>query len=328
MSNSAFDITRINPFATVLTVTLLAFMFGVSGYDSSVALNTYSPFQIWIDHLVTQNRLLGTIFNGGLVVISAILLGRLGVQHSIYPRRCYLAAIFFVVLSMSMGSSPFMFRAYLSAFILILAVRQIFQSRNVKSVVGYRWFACGFWLALSTIIYSESIVAILLVIVAMMMFRMNAPREYIAALFGLVMVFVIVFCIYVLVGVDFFVLWNSYIDFISIPILPTFTVLEWVFIGLTVLFFLLGIITMIKTSLSGRSDLVPGVLFFVVAFAVCGAFGVFTPLSSVSSMPITAIALSVILPSYFAGTKRNLGIKNFLFFVYILSAISMQYLIL
>lgn len=323
MQNKRFDISKISSFATIIASVLLIFLFSVNGLRGVGTLVAYTPVQQFLDNFAIQNNMVAVFINGFTILIGAIMIGRLGVQQAVYFNRTYLPAVFFVILSMSMGCGGYLLRVYLSGLTYILALNHIFRCRNAKRVVGYRWFVCGFWLAISTSLYSGTVVGVMAIPVAMMIFRMNSPREYITAMMGVLMVVVIIWSGYIIGGLDLLSLLEGYRDFIVLPMIPVFTVEQWAFVGIVVVMTILGIIAMVIIMTRGRSDLVKGLLFFVVMLLICGGIAVFIPLASKEGMPIMAIPLAMIMANYFAIPTRRISLKNALFFVYLATAVSL-----
>lgn len=323
MQNKRFEISKISSFATIIASVLLIFLFSVNGLREGDTLVAYTPLQQFLDNFAIQNNMVSVVINGFAVLIGAIMIGRLGVQQTVYFNRTYLPAVLFVILSMAMGGGGYMLRVYLSALTYILALNHIFRCRNAKRVVGYRWFVCGFWLAISASLYSGAVIGIMAIPIGMMIFRMNSPREYITATMGVVMVGVMIWSGYIIAGVDILAILEGYRDFIALPVIPVFTVEQWAFVGIVVAMTILGIIAMVIIMIRGRADLVKGLLFFVVMMLICGAMAVFTPLASKEGMPIMAIPLAMIMASYFAVPTKRLSLKNALFFVYLAAALAL-----
>lgn len=318
-----FDISRISSFATLLLVLLFVFLFLVKGLAEEGALMAYSPVQKFIDGYVVLYPNLFLALNGLLVFGSAVLLGRISTIHSIHINRCYLAAIFFAILSMALGCGAFMFRVYLAAYCFILAAGHVFKVRNAKRVVGYRWFVCGFWIAIGSIIYLPAMFAILAIIVGVALFRMNSPREYLIAFGGVALVVVLTFSFYIICGVEMSKLFEGYKGFFSMPTIPNFQIQEIVFVGITALIVVLAIVKMFGVAVKGRADLIKGILFFVIVFFIGAAGAVFTKLGSREGMPLMAVCLAMIMPLCFTVSKRRLIIYNTIFFCYLASVFAL-----
>lgn len=317
MAGRGFDISRINSFAVLLMSLFFVSIYSVNALDATGSLVCYTPLELLLDGFVAQNPTICLVANGVMVLLGAMTLSKIGIGQQVFLNRSYLAAIFFVIVAMSISSGAYLFRVYLSSFALILAISHLFKGKNAKRVMGYRWMACGFWLAISSMLYTPAILGILVILIGMMIFRMNAPREYVIALSGFLMVGVINWSIYIILGFNALSIFDGLSDFIVIPQIPMFTINEWLMVGSTTILTVLGIVFLVITSIRGRSDMLKGAIFFTVLLILGGGMSLFTPLAAVENMPILSVVISMVMSIYFTTPFRQPYIKHLVFTIFL-----------
>jgi hypothetical protein len=274
------------------------------------------PLGTLIDSWVGFVPGIGILLSSFLVFVNSFFVTRIVIRNVIFLERTYMPAIIYLLVSSGYYNSYMSFRPLLVAFLLLLAVEMIFRSYNFKGLATGQYLTIGFILGVAGVIYAPVLLLVALIPVGFVIFRLFDLREWVAAFGGwlLPMFFsaYVVWCF----GGEFLSVFRSCRDALMTPLkLPAarlFSSFEWTFIGCMAVLFVLSIITFLGRSRSYKLKPFKVYIFFIWMFVVSVLILVFVPCRSLYQLPILAIPLSVIIPTYFNSRKPNF-LSNFLY---------------
>lgn len=293
---------------------------GVQGGSDTAGL----PFGRWIDGVLGILPVLSVILSYLLVFVNSFYTTRVVVRNVIYLERTYMPAIIFLLISSAYYNSLISFRPLLAVFLLIMATEMIFRSYNYKSLAAGAYLIIGFLLGLAGAIYIPALFLVLLLPVALSLFRLFDPREWIAALVGWFMpLFFSAYAVWLNGGEFLSVIEDIRVGLLTpgeIPDIRQVNVFEWVFAGSAVILLLLSIVTFLRRRREYKRKPFKAFSFFIWMFAIWMAVVVCMPGRSLFQLPILALPLAVIIPTCFSSRKANY-IPNALYLIMIVSAI-------
>lgn len=266
----------------------------------------------WIGYVPGVGILLSSI----LVFVNSFFVTRIVIRNVIFLERTYMPAIIYLLVSSGYYNSYMSFRPLLVAFLLLVAVEIIFRSYNYKGLATGQYLTVGFILGVAGTIYAPALLQVALLPVGFAIFRLFDIREWVAALGGwLLPLFFSAYLVW-LGGGEFLSVFHSCREALMTPlVLPSvklFSSFEWTFIGCMAVLFVLSIITFLGRSRSYKLKPFKVYMFFIWMFVVGVLILTLVPCRSLYQLPILAIPLAVIIPTYFNSRKPNF-ISNFLY---------------
>ncbi|WP_300681797.1 hypothetical protein [uncultured Rikenella sp.] len=340
----SFDLTRQNLFKTFLYFLLLIVIFwGVElfhpeqyrqfgvPYDASGTPGPAAgtPLGVLIDGFLIRVPALGVLFSSILVFINSFFVTRIIIRNVIFLERTYMPSIIYLLISSGYYNNYLTFRPLLVAFLLLVAIEIIFQSYNYKPLSTGAYMTIGFIFGLSGAIYAPALLLVVLLPVGLTIFRLFDLREWVAAFGGwLIPLFLSAYGVW-LAGGEFLSLITSCRDALlapqPLPSIEYFSSFEWTFIGCVVILFILSLITFFGRSRSYKLKPFKAYMFFIWMLLANLLSLIVLPSRSLYQLPIVAIPLAVIIPTYFNSRKPNF-LTNFLYVLMMGCAIVMHLL--
>ncbi len=326
----SFDLTRQNLFKTFLYFLLLIVIFwGVELFHpehyrqigapyasgtSSPAAGT--PLGVLIDSFLIRIPALGVLFSSILVFINSFFVTRIVIRNVIFLERTYMPSIIYLLISSGYYNNYLTFRPLLAAFLLLLACEIIFRSYNYKPLSTGAYMTVGFIFGTAGAIYAPALLLVVLIPVGLTIFRLFDLREWVAAFGGwLIPLFLSAYGVW-LAGGDFLSILPACRDALltpqPLPAIEYFSSFEWTFIGCVVILFILSLITFFGRSRSYKLKPFKAYIFFIWMLLANLLSLAAMPSRSLYQLPIVAIPLAVIIPTYFNSRKPNF-LTNFLY---------------
>lgn len=326
----SFDLTRQNLFKTFLYFVLLIVIFwGVELFHpehyrqiggpyvgSPVSPAAGTPIGVAIDSFLTRVPPLGVLLSSLLVFINSFFVTRIVIRNVIFLERTYMPAIIYLLISSGYYNTYLTFRPLLTAFLLLLACEIIFRSYNYKPLSSGAYMTVGFIFGVAGTIYAPALLFVALLPVGLILFRMFDLREWVAAFGGwLIPLFLSAYGVW-LSGGEFLSIIPSFRDALltpqPLPAIEHFSSFEWTFIGCVVILFVLSLITFFGRSRSYKLKPLKAYVFFIWMLLAALLSLTLMPSRSLYQLPIIAIPLAVIIPTYFNSRKPNF-LTNFLY---------------
>lgn len=328
-----FDLTRSNLFATTLYSLVLLVVFWGSGSSiaGSVAqIANPDPYMISsaIEQTITLYPHLFQTLSALLAFVCSMMVARLVVRNVLYLERTYMPSLLFVIISSSFYVAGESFLPLSVAFLLLLALSLIFRSYSVKNLATGIYLTVGFYFGLAALIYPASAYLILMLPVGLATFRISNIKEGVSCLVGLLLP----------MGLFLYTLWSfggdvaleleryfgelAWHDNIT-AIIDHLTILDYTMIGVLVVLVLFSYVIFLtsrkKYKLRGAMSYNYLVCFCIWSIIVM----LVSPARTLYLLPIVAVPLSVVIPTYFAS-RRPTFLSNFLYALLILSAIAIH----
>lgn len=274
------------------------------------------PLGTLIDHWLSFVPGIGILLSSLLVFVNSFFVTRIVIRNVIFLERTYMPAIIYLLVSSGYYNSYMSFRPLLVAFLLLVALEIIFRSYNYKPLASGVYMTVGFIFGLAGAIYAPALLLVVLIPVGLVIFRLFDLREWVAALGGwLLSIFFSAYGVW-LAGGDFLGTFENIRTALltprALPSVKLFSSFEWTFIGCIVILFILSMITFFGRSRSYKLKPFKVYIYFIWMWAVLVLILVFLPARSLYLLPILAIPLAVIIPTYFNSRKPNF-ISNFLY---------------
>lgn len=326
----SLDLTRQSLLKTILYFILLAVIFwgaellqpqrsGLVAAAHETQLLTPpagTPLGSLLDQWIRQVPGIGILISSILVFINSFVVTRLVIRNVIYLERTYMPAIIYLLVSSGYYNSYMSFRPLLVSLLLLLAVENIFRSYNYKALATGPYLVIGFILGAAGAIYAPALFLIALLPIGLFLFRLFDIREWIAAFGGWLMpLFFSAYGVW-LSGGNFADTFLQCRDALMTPTpLPPaklFSSFEWTFIGCVVILFMLSIITFLGRRREYKLKPFKVYIFFIWMLIASTLILTVVPSRSLYQLPILAIPLAVIIPTYFNSRKPNF-ISNFLY---------------
>lgn len=327
----SLHLSRQGPYATMLFLVLLIIVFWTSSLGAQpVEIPAYTPFEQWVDAQINDNPIISELLLAILVFFTSILIARLTIRSVIFIERSYMPALIYLVVSTGYYVSPYTLRPMLAALMLTHAVKWILRSYSRKRVASGDYVVAGFWFSMAIIFFLPAIVALPMLFVGLVMFRFWDIREWIAVLAGIVFPFVVSLIIYSLMRVDLLLMFDGVFGKMGYDdgvfnFLASINALHWTFIGVILVLFLLSVANFFVRRKSFSSKPYLSYLYFIWFALVSVIVSVVLPVRTVYILPVIALPLAVLLPSYFNGRQPTF-LSNFLYAMFIVTAIAISLL--
>lgn len=326
----SLDLTRQSLLKTLFYFVLLAVIFWgaelVDPVRSGLAAAAYGeqvvappagmPLGTLIDQWLEYVPGVGILLSSILVFVNSFFVTRVVIRNVIFLERTYMPAIIYLLVSSGYYNSYMSFRPLLVAFLVLAAAEIIFKSYNYKALATGPYMIVGFIFGTAGAIYASALFLAALIPVGLFIFRLFDIREWIAAIGGWLMpLFFSAYGVW-LAGGDFLSVIPACRDALMTPLgLPSASLIssfEWTFIGCVAVLFVLSIVTFLGRSRSYKLKPFKVYIFFIWTLVIAALILAFVPCRSFYQLPILAIPLAVIIPTYFNSRKPNF-ISNFLY---------------
>lgn len=325
----SFDITRQSLFRTLLYFVLLAVVFWggefISTDRAEVAKVTHLEYQTTdfgtplgtsIDRLLKESPVTGVVLATLLVFINAFMVIRIVLRNVIFLERSYMPLIIYLLISSGYYNSYLSFRPLLVTLILIIACEILFRSYNDKGLASGRYLSFGFMIGIAGAIYAPALLYVILLPIALATFRLPDIREWISSLVGWMLPLFFSGYIPWLAGADFSEvytrLWVAMTTEINLPSLGEFNVIDWTFFGCIALLTVMAIVAFVGRRSFFKPKQIKAYWFMIWIFTITLAIILLAPCGSLLMLPIAALPLAVIIPTYFSSRNPNF-ITNFIY---------------
>ncbi|MFI3287217.1 MAG: hypothetical protein R3Y61_01925 [Rikenellaceae bacterium] len=335
------DITRSSLFATMLYTVLLITLFLSKGSfwgESEPVISNAAETASLIDwgHLSSITEFVGSGFANRLVVgllvfILSVMAARTAIKRVIYLERNYMPSVLFVLICTSFNTEELSITSLVSAVLILMASSTIIKSRRYKHIASRPLLTSSFYYGLSALIFPPSIYIAPIMFVGLFMFRQRNLREFIVVVSGFLFPFVLYFIGIWASGEDILSHWqillNSTIQsdgtISSLLWSGDLRISEYLFIGVCTILFILSNIIFIKTRKFFKKHSQLSFRFFSFFALWSVAAMLFSPCSTITLLPIMAISLSVVIPTYFASSRPTF-LTNMLYVILIVSALAIH----
>lgn len=326
----SLDLTRQSLLKTLFYFVLLAVVFWgaelvhparsglvAAAHDTAVAAPPAGmPLGSLIDRWLGYAPGVGILLSSVLVFVNSFFVTRIVIRNVIFLERTYMPAIVYLLVSSGYYNSYMSFRPLLVAFLLLVAAEIVFKSYNYKALATGPYLAVGFIVGTAGAVYVPALFLVALLPVGLFLFRLFDVREWIAALGGwLLPLFFSAYGVW-LAGGEFWSVVRACREALITPsVLPSASLLssfEWTFIGCVAVLFVLSIVTFLGRRRSYKLKPFKAYVFFIWMLVLSVSILVLAPCRSLYQLPILAIPLAVIIPTYFNSRKPTF-ISNFLY---------------
>lgn len=326
----SLDLTRQSLLKTLLYFVLLAAIFwgaelfhpersglvAAAHADLLIAPAAGMPLGTLIDSWLGHFPVIGILLSSLLVFVNSFFVTRIVIRNVIFLERTYMPAIIYLLVSSGYYNSYMSFRPLLVALLLLIAVEIIFKSYNYKGLATGAYMVVGFIFGTAGAIYAPALFLVALLPVALVLFRLFDLREWVAAFGGwLLPLFFSAYGVW-LAGGDFAGVFSECREVLltpkSLPPVGLFSSFEWTFFGCVAVLFVLSMLTFFGRSRSYKLKPFKVYIFFIWMLVVAVLILTFVPSRSFYQLPIVAIPLAVIIPTYFNSRKPNF-VSNFLY---------------
>ncbi len=275
-----------------------------------------TPLGTLIDHWIGYVPGIGVLLSSLLVFVNSFFVTRVVIRNVIFLERTYMPAIIYLLVCSGYYNSYMSFRPLLVALLVLTAVEIIFKSYNCKTLATGSYLTVGFIIGTAGAIYVPALLLAGLIPVGLVLFRLFDIREWIAAFGGWAMpLFFSAYGVWI-TGGDFTDVISEYRQALTTPLtLPPaslFSSFEWTFIGCIAVLFVLSIVTFLGRRRSYKLKPFKVYIFFIWMLAIAALILAFVPCRSLYQLPILAVPLAVIIPTYFNSRKPNF-VSNFLY---------------
>ena len=329
-----FDLTRQSLFTTIFYFILLTAVFwggwvvgGLPEAADNTPLNYGTPAGVLIDSWFARFPLAGIVLSTLLVFVNSMLVTRLTIRSVFFMEKSYMPALVYLLISSGYYNSYMSFRPLLASLAILIGSGLILRSYDAKHLMSGGWVTIGFCFGIAALIYAPAVGFVLMVFIALMLFRMFDIREWLSAITGIALPIVLVLYIVWFMGNDAGTVVTNYRDALltyngTMPGISDVTPVEWLFLGTVALTAVLGVFSFARHQTSGSRKPVKAFVYFLwmtlLAFAI-----LFAPCRSIFQLPLAAMGLAVIIPAYFNGRKPSL-VSNLLYALLIISAVAIH----
>lgn len=259
--------------------------------------------------MLVELPLLGVILSGLLVFINAFFVTRLVVSNVIFLERSYMPSIIYLLISSGYYSSSISFAPLLATLMLLIACQLTLRSYNDKGLASGSYLTIGFMVGMAGVIYSPLLLMVVILPIVLSIFRLPNIREWVAAFGGWVMpVFLSCYVVW-LCGGEFTGaltdMWKSAMHRLPLPRPEHLDLIEWTFIGCTALLTIMAVITFITHHSQFKPKQFKAYILMIWILVIGTLITTLLPGGSLIMLPIIALPLAVIIPTYFCSRKPN-----------------------
>lgn len=317
----SLDLTRQSLIKTLLYFIVLAAIFWGGEFWVADTASTIHSLGDWhvviggtplgkiIRDILIELPLLGVVMSGLLVFINSFMVTHLVVSNVMFLERSYMPSIIYLLISSGYYSSPISFAPLFATLMLLIACQLILRSYNDNGLSSGSYLTIGFTVGMAGLIYSPLLFLVIMLPIALIIFRPPDIREWIAALGGWLMP-IFIFC-YVtwLVGGDFtqtpITMWQSAMHRLPLPEPQYLDLIEWTFVGCTALLTITAIITFITHPRQFKPKQFKAYILMLWMLITSTLITTLLPGGSLIMLPVIALPFAVIIPTYFCGRKPN-----------------------
>jgi hypothetical protein len=300
-----------NPFSAIFFGLLVAAFLWVPNFGNMPHIQDNvptMPLEHWLMQWVEAQPLFSNIITLLLTLVFAILLVKLEQTHLFAFQWVYVAPFIFILLCSAFPLQKCMGGAYVATLFFFIALFLLFRLYKAERVYTSLFYA-GMFMACAALFAAPSIFLILLLPIALILFRQPfAWREHVIAFFG-VCTPVFFTC------VVYYFLYNDATIFFSVLYNSLFSLSAWIYenghtsekIYLAYLMFLMlqTILLMVKGLFTSKQKVKKIHSLLLWAFCILLFVSLFLPSGSMFLMPLLAVPSSVLIANYLIATKMR-----------------------
>lgn len=321
----SFDITRQSLFKTILYFLIFYTVFRSREYlfpAPGAGTEAMMPLEKLFYDLMGGSFILNEVVTFLLTFINSFYISRILSRNLIFLERTYMPSLIYLIVSIGYCASAMTPVTLTVAFLVLFAIESMIASHKRREQFGY-FLHAAVALGFTPLLYPPAAVLVLLLPVGFIIFRRDW-RDMVTALTGYLLP--LFFCSYVLwgMGESFWLISRQICDLIITPVHPPFF---W--LGMNVWDYALTGIYFGATGLSlfafagryknMRSRAFNGYLTFIWTLAIMlGMLAL--PCRDLSMLPLVAIPLAVIIPTYF--NRRSGWLPNLFYAIILLSILT------
>lgn len=331
------DITRSSLLSTVLYSALLVVLFW-SGETSMADIRPISPeiigarwslFDGW--ELSESYAWVKSLFGASLMFLISLMVARTAIKHVFYLERTYMPSVIYVLLASAININTETVQPLLAAFFVTLSITYGLKSYRIKSVATSIFVSSAFYMGVAVLIYPPTLYISPVLLLILSMYRLPDVREWLST--------VVIFCFTIgfywliqwAMDVDLATRWGDFLRAITLnngTIERTFrlenlNVFQILLSGVCTLLFVLAVLQFMRTRWKFKRYTILGFNFFAVFALWAIAIMIFSPVRQLSLIPIAAIPLSVVIPTFFAFSRATF-FSNFIYALLLLSAVAIH----
>ncbi len=332
------DITRSSLLSTILYSALLVALFWW-GDTSAIEVQSI-PENVFGDRWNLVNDLFHSIgidsiarmIGAILMFFNSLVVARIAVREVMYLERSYMPSVIYVLISSSVFTSSQSIAPLLSSLLLALASSEAIRSYRFKTLATRNIFSSALYFGISALIFPPSAYFIPLIFVALSLFRLLDIREWITAIVAATLPVALYFFALWATGGDTTTQWELFTKALTlsdgtvkIAALHSVIITRLVFSAICALLLILAIIRFTRKGRYYKRYSRLSFTYFLTFTLWATAVVYVSPVRSLIMVPILALPLSVIIPTYFAGSRPTL-FTNFIYILLLLSAVGIHLL--
>ncbi len=334
------DITRSSLFSTMLYCLILVALFwwgtttGAQQWEIDATLRGDSwnildqlGFREWRLSDISS-KIIGAL----LMFVISFMVARLAIRNVIFLERTYMPSVLFVLLSSMFYNNEQSIAPLVATMFIVIASSMGMSSYMVKRMAIRKLFSSALYFGLALSVYPPSVYLAPFVFVIVSIFRISHIKEWIVAIVGLVLPIGLMFLVFWSFELDFQYRWSLFYEAMTINDGSTrmlrgwnLDIVQYLFIAIVVLLFMLSIIRFLRTRKSYKHRSVLCVGYFVIFSFWSVAVMLLSPARSLYMLPIVALPLSILIPIFFAASRPTFW-NNALYITLLMLSIALLFL--
>lgn len=299
------------------------------------------PVEAWIRGFLVRYPQGAAVVSMILVFVNSLFITRLSIRNAFFLERSYMPALIYLLVSSGYYSSWDTLMPLLAALMMLMGMSVLLRTYNLKGVCAGRLMMAGFYFGMAYLFYLPAmLVGLLLIPLALNLFRMFDIREWVATAAGFVLPLFFTCHIMWLVNGDFIGPLVSLYDGLYVEQMPFVSAqywsnmpqrvalvmpLEWTFIAALLVVTVMSMIRTLKNKMLQKTKPLKVYAMMVYMLIVVGGVMAVYPGLALSCLPILAIPMAVIVPTYYNGLRPTF-FSNFLYVMILGTAVVIQIL--
>lgn len=271
------------------------------------------PLEGVIDSLAQSFPIVAIIIVGLLIIANASIISRSMTQNLMTASRNYLPALFYIIFSCSIFFPGLNLSTVIVAFLLIIAFNKLVDSFAHRTNFGVI-FQASLLIGLTPLLHAHSVIFILLIPVAMRLFKRNGKESFVAFFGILLPIFFFAYLTWA-VGGDFHAIYKQLWELLITKSTKLFgsqsmDIARMTMLGIVGIITLASIVTFVgATDMRTKTRKVYGFAIWMLVICIAGAF---LPSSSASDYTIIAIPVAYITPLLFIRHKGRIPLTLYI----------------
>lgn len=259
---------------------------------------------------------LGIILSALLVFVNSFFITRIVIRNVVLLEKTYMPSIIYLLVSSGYFNSPLSVLPLLSSLMVLTSLDLAFKTFQIKGLASGRWLSVGFFLGAAATFYAPALLLVILLPIALSIFRLFDLREWVSALAGWFLP--VFFCAYFVwmaggsISAFFEGLVTDLSEKVEWPSPGMLNSFEWTFIGALGLLFCMSLFLFFRRMRSYKLKSLKVYFFFLWMLVAISAVMIFMPAGSLFQLPLLAIPLAVIIPTFF-NSRKAAFVSNFLY---------------